>query len=397
LSFIFRKIKRFVLLHKLYKFIFILIGLLPTKKNVIIFESFLGKQYSDNPRALYEYLILNSNSYEMYWSFDKDNIKKFQNKKLNMLKRFSFKWLFLVPRAKYWITNSRLPLWIPKPKHTTYIQTWHGTPLKKLGVDIEEVKMPNTTTENYRKNFVYEANKWDYLVSPNNYSTEIFKKAFVYNGKIIESGYPRNDFLTTNNKIDTINSIKRNLKLPENKKIILYAPTWRDNEYHTKGKYKFDLNFDLKKFEEELSDEYIIILRLHYLVSENLNLDGYENFIFDYSNYEDIRDLYLISDILMTDYSSVFFDFSILNRPIIFYTYDLDNYKNELRGFYFDFEKSAPGPICKTSDEVLNNIKKLNQNKKGFQYKEFNAKFCGLETGNSSKMVIETVFKNIKT
>src|SRR5699024_10775827 len=120
-------------------------------------------------------------------------------------------WMFLMNRAKYWITNSRLPLWIPKPEKTIYLQTWHGTPLKKLAVDMDEVHMPGTNTDKYKKNFVTETQKWDYLVSPNNYSTEIFRRAFQFKKNILETGYPRNDFLI--NEIILMPLIKLRVKL----------------------------------------------------------------------------------------------------------------------------------------------------------------------------------------
>src|SRR5699024_9717523 len=142
------------------------------------------------------------------------------------------------------------------------------------------------------------------------------------------------------------------------KKIILYAPTWRDDSYHAKGRYKFNLEFNMKKMYENLSDEYIIILRLHYLVSKNLDITESEGFIYDYSNYEEITVLYVVSDMLITDYSSVFFDYANLGRPMIFYVYDIDNYRDKLRGFYFDFERKAPGPLVTTTDELLQAIKK---------------------------------------
>src|SRR5699024_3374408 len=118
------------------------------------------------------------------------------------------------------------------PRKTIYVQTWHGTPLKRLAADMDEVHMPRTTTEQYKRNFINEAKRWDYLISPNAYSTEIFQRAFQFNKKTIESGYPRNDVLTNLNNSEAIDSLKQKMNLPLDKRIILYAPTWRDNEYY---------------------------------------------------------------------------------------------------------------------------------------------------------------------
>lgn len=389
-----QKARRGNKLKKLYKIAFKILGKLPVRKNLIVFESFLGKQYSDSPRAIYEYMLENNLNDRMYWSFDRRHINYFKDREIRAVRRFSIKWLFLMARANYWISNSRLPLWLPKPSHTIYVQTWHGTPLKKLAADMEQVQMPGTNTKKYKRNFLKEASKWDYLVSPNNYSTQIFKRAFGFKGIMIESGYPRNDILINSNNKENITEIKKKIKIPINKKVILYAPTWRDNQFYEKGKYKFNLKMDIDKLRKELENDYIIILRLHYLVAENLDLKGYEGFIYDLSKYEDIRELYLISDVLITDYSSVFFDYANLKRPMIFYVYDIEDYRDNLRGFYFDFEKKAPGPLVKSTDEILEEINIIN--KDGFvpsdNFREFYKKFCYLEDGKATERVVKEFF-----
>ena len=384
-------------LFKVYKLIFTIIGaLLPKNNKLVIFESFLGKQYSDNPRAIYEYMRENYPDYKMYWSADRSSMSKFSRVAVPAIRRFSIKWLFLMNRAKYWITNSRLPLWIPKPKKTIYVQTWHGTPLKRLAADMDEVHMPGTNTAQYKANFLKEAGKWDYLVSPNDYSSEIFKRAFGFEKALIESGYPRNDFLINANNKEIIAGIKKRCKLPQSKKIILYAPTWRDNQFYSRGRYKFDIQMDLDRMKAELGEEYIIVLRLHYLIAENLNLSGYEGFVYDLSEHEDIRELYLIADMLITDYSSVFFDYANLERPMLFYVYDIEDYRDNLRGFYFDFEEKAPGPLVKNTNELISEIQYID--KHGFkppaEVEAFYNKFCYLEDGHASERVVREVFKN---
>lgn len=391
-----KKLKRSELIIKLLQLIFLLISKLPVRKKTIVFESFLGKQYSDNPKAIYLYIKENYPEYTLYWSIDRKVLKSFENEEqFSLLPRFGIKWFIYMPRAEYWITNSRLPLWLPKPKGTTYVQTWHGTPLKKLALDMEEVHMPGTNTEVYKRNFEKEAEKWDFLVSPNSYSTEIFRRAFNYNKKIIESGYPRNDILINKNNTEAINKIKDTINLPKDKKIILYAPTWRDNQYYDTGKYKFELQMDLQKMQKELGKDYIIILRLHYLVADNLNLDGYEGFIYDFSSYKDISNLYLFADLLITDYSSVFFDYANLKRPIIFYVYDIEEYKDKLRGFYFDIEKDAPGPLVRTTEELISAIKEVDINfEKNEKINEFEKRFCYLEDGFASERVVKCIFNS---
>ena len=381
------------LIFKIYKLLFWALGiLLPKNKKLVVFESFLGKQYSDNPRAIYEYMVRHKPDYQMYWSIERKSIKSFEYLDIKTVPRFSVKWLLLMTRAKYWVSNSRLPLWIPKPEKTIYVQTWHGSPLKRLAADMDEVHMPGTNTIKYKKNFLKESSKWDYLISPNRYSSEIFERAFRFDKRMIESGYPRNDFLINSKTDETIKQIKEQNGLPKNKKVILYAPTWRDNQFHKKGKYKFELQMNLKRLQERFGNEYVIVLRLHYLVAENLDLTDYNDFVYDFSQYEDIRELYLISDLLITDYSSVFFDYANLKRPMLFFVYDIEEYRDHLRGFYFDFESKAPGPLVKTNEEIITEIEAIENGEFVFDEVFYN-KFCYLEDGNASKRVVEEIFE----
>jgi CDP-glycerol glycerophosphotransferase len=382
-----------IVIKRLYHVLFNFIGLFPVKKNLIIFESFLGKQYSCSPRAIYEYLKDNHPEYTLLWSVDRRHQQRFQTLEIPYINRLSIKWLFLMPRAEFWVINSRMPYWLRKPKHTTYLQTWHGTPLKKLATDIEKIHMPDTTTDAYKESFYREAQNWDYLLSPNSYSTAIFKRAFCYPNKILETGYPRNDFLFNSNDSEHVSQIKKALGISNDKKVILYAPTWRDDEYFSKGNYKFSLNIDLEKLRSSFGKDSIILLRLHYLIAEKLDVSLYNGFVLDVTNHDDIRELYLISDLLITDYSSVFFDYLCLKRPIIFYVYDIDSYRDKLRGFYFNFEKDAPGPLVKTNEELIEAIKKVELGEWPLEsIDRFHNKFCYLEKGLSTERVVKSVF-----
>lgn len=375
---------------RLFKFLFVVIGHLPKKPKLVIFESFHAKQYSDSPRAIYEYMKEHHPGYQLVWSIDRKAESLFMEFGVPYIRRFTILWFFRFPRAKYWVNNVRLPAWMPKPKGTIYIQTWHGTPLKKLGIDIEAIHMPGTTTNEYKRNFITESGKWDYLVSPNPYSTEIFRSAFDYSGKIIESGYPRNDILSHHSKT-LVSNLKKKLGIPAGKKIMLYAPTWRDNEFYEKGKYKFDFQFDLNKWKEKFGEDWVLLSRMHYLVAETFDFSAHEGTVYDVSVHSDIRELYLISDLLITDYSSVFFDFSILNRPIIFFMYDLETYRNQLRGFYMDIEEEAPGPIVETEEALfaaINDLKNANVLMDP-KFRLFKEKFSSLEDGHAAERVVK--------
>jgi len=377
------------------KIFLIIVGQLPVCSKLILFESFSGKQYSCNPKAIYEYLLENEPQYKMYWSVNKCYIDDFKGKELNIVKRYSLKWLFILGFSKYWITNSRMPVTLPKPRHTIYVQTWHGTPLKKLVFDMKEVHMPNTTTEAYKADFYKESRQWDYLISPNAYSSQIFRRAFRFEKKLLECGYPRNDILYTGNYLSNIEKIKKTLGVPLDKKVILYAPTWRDDQFYQVGSYKFDLPLDLNILQRRYGNEYVILLRMHYLISEYFPLDAYQNFVYDFSVGIDINELYLISDLLITDYSSVFFDYANLRRPVIFYTYDLETYRDKLRGFYFDIEKEAIGPIVKDMTELMTTLELFDQEGTFSSYEQayhdFCEMYCYMENGNSTKKFVQCV------
>ncbi|RPF54197.1 bifunctional glycosyltransferase/CDP-glycerol:glycerophosphate glycerophosphotransferase [Aquisalibacillus elongatus] len=361
------------------------------KKDHVVFESFMGKGYSCNPKAIYEYMLEHRPNYQFIWINNGKKLDIPGNPK--QVKRYSLGYYYYMARAKYWVFNTRLPKHVKKRDETVYLQTWHGTPLKRLGIDIEEVQMPGTDTGRYKKNFTYESSRWDYLISPNQYSSEIFKRAFDFDNHMLEYGYPRNDALYQADQ-SYIDQLKKKAGIPVDKKVILYAPTWRDNQFIEKGKYSFELPLDLEKMREKLSDEYVLVLRLHYLVASQLDLTGYEDFAYDLSTFDDIAELYLISDILVTDYSSVFFDYANLNRPILFYTYDLDDYKGKIRGLYFDIETEVPSPLLMNSDEVIDAIQNIDQIVDKYQdtYKQFHERFCSWENGKAAENVVKTVF-----
>lgn len=363
---------------------------LPMKKNLIVFESFLGKNYSDSPKNIYEYIQEHNLNYECVWIFNEPGKKIVGNAK--QVKRFSLGYYYYLSRAKYWVSNSRLPKTLVKREGNVYLQTWHGTPLKKLVFDMKDVYSANP---NYKKDFYHQSRRWDYLIAANQYSSDIFKSAFKFDKEMLDYGYPRNDILHQKNNPNDIHSYKVQLGLPKDKKVILYAPTWRDDEYHSSGKYKFKIQMDLERMKESLGDEYIVLLRMHYFISDNMDVSPYKGFVYDFSKYDDIAHLYLVSDILITDYSSVFFDYANTKRPILFFTYDLEKYRDTLRGFYLDFENDAPGPLVKTTDEIIDSIQNIESVKVAYhaKYDSFYEKFCRWEDGNATERVVKRIFK----
>ncbi|HEL7549539.1 TPA: CDP-glycerol glycerophosphotransferase family protein, partial [Enterococcus faecalis] len=380
-------------IHQVVKAWFFFLGKLP-KKKLFIFESFHGKQYSDNPRAIFEYIRDNCPEYQCIWAVKKGYEMPFVEENVPFIKRLSWKWLWLMPRAQYWVFNTRMPEWMYKNQATLYIQTWHGTPLKKLGLDIETVKMPEHETESYKLEVIQEAKRWDYLISPNAYSTRVFRQAFHYEGEILEIGYPRNDLLVCENKDKIAFSVRDQLGLAANKKIILYAPTWRDDESIRKGAYRFSNHLPVEKL-LEIDSSIVILTRLHYLIAESFNVSTFGSRVIDVSSYPDINQLYLIADLLITDYSSVMFDFALTKKPMLFFMYDKEKYQNSTRGFYFDPTAILPGNIVTDADSLVMSVKnvlfsKVEQEQR--LYVQFFREFC-LENQDATRQLISEILK----
>lgn len=369
---------------------------LPIIPNVYIFESQYGGRFDDNPKAVYDYLKKENNPKDkLFWSIRYRDRKVVGNEKVKVLYRFSIRWLYYMARANFWIVNARMPKWLDKRKETKYVQTWHGTPLKKLALDMDTYGMPGSNLENYKKNFLAETQKWDYLVAPNQYSEDIFKSCFAFDKKFIDSGYPRNDVLYDKNNSEDIRKLKEKFGLPLDKKIILYAPTWRDDYYISKGKYKFKIPFNIDMLNSILNDQAVFIFRAHYLVAESLDgiADGKKTF--NFSENEDISELYLVSDLLITDYSSVFFDYANLKRPMLFYAYDYEHYRDDLRGFYFDLEQDAPGPFITREKAFYDELERYIRHGKSLKYQkkldEFYEIYCRWENGKSTNKLLEKI------
>lgn len=370
---------------------------------MIIFEAFFAKKYACSPKAIYEYMAHNSkyDDYKFVWAFRKPNEARelFRDKKVILVKYDSKKYYRYYAKAKYWIRNTRLPECIIKKDNQVYIQCWHGTPLKKLGFDIK-VKGNNPLSSNrlVRKQYNHDSKMYDYMISPSKYCTEKLISSFNLEklGKkdiIVEKGYPRNDELFKFNE-EYVRKVKENLGIPLEKEVIMYAPTFRDNQHKLGVGYTHDLMLDLDKLKEELGDKYVILLRLHYHVANKINVYKYSGFVYDVSPYDNINDLYIISNMLITDYSSVFFDYANLKRPMLFYMYDLEQYKGDTRDFYIDLQE-LPGPILKSEEEVIDSIKNIENIEKEYKekYRKFNEKFNYLDDKDSSKRVVETCIK----
>ncbi|WP_164745701.1 bifunctional glycosyltransferase/CDP-glycerol:glycerophosphate glycerophosphotransferase [Neobacillus mesonae] len=355
---------------------------LPLKSNWVLFESHMGKQYSDSPKYIYEEMLRTHKNYKFIWSFENPDSIEVPGSSLKV-KRNSLSHYYYLVRSKYWVDNQGMARLAPKKKQQIYLQTWHGTPLKRMGYD--QKRLPSKKELEKLK---FQTSKWNFFISPNPYSTTIFKRAFRIGSEIIESGYPRNDILI-NQPEDIIRTTKEHFGIDKTKRIILFAPTFRDWDPNSFQKTVRDIQL----LSKEIGDNSILMLRLHYLLSSKISQRDLPSNVINASGYQDIQELYLISDVLITDYSSVMFDFALLRRPIILYCYDLEEYTTK-RGMYFDLAKEGPGPVCRTIEDVVTMLK---DSKKLQEFDEplerFTSKFGSLEDGKSSLRVIKEVFK----
>lgn len=390
------------LLYKMVKWAMVLLYrlmyiLFPVKKNRIVFSSGAGKSYAGNPRAVYEYMIEHGldKVWDCIWFYEKTPYSIPGICRQVRLKRL--KYLLYMATARVWIFDARQPQFLRRRRNTIYIQTWHGTPLKKLALDMDDVFMSGEDgIEKYKKNFEENVKTWDYLISQNAFSSKVFRRAFAFHGEMLEIGYPRNDVLFHKNNDGDIRLLKEQLGLPVNKKILLYAPTWRDDEFSGTDGYRFLPALSFDELREKLGEEYILIVKYHYLIMDAIDWSKYRGFIYTFDQSRDIAELFLVSDALITDYSSVMFDYSILGRPMYFFAYDLEKYRDELRGFYFDFEKEVPGPVSRTTGQLAEDILSGRPEDYEARYADFRDKYNNRDDGTACEKISGLVHEFIE-
>ncbi|GAB4318041.1 MAG: hypothetical protein Kow0019_19430 [Methanobacteriaceae archaeon] len=365
-------------------------------ERVIFFESSVGRNYSGNPKYVYEEMVSRGldEDFRCVWSLEDTNTK-IPGKAIKV-QRARLKYLYYLSVAKFLVCDSRLPSFIVKRPDSIYIQLWHGTPLKKLAMDLDMLVVSDGMgLFEYKRLFKQNTQTWDYLISQSEYNSEKFRSCFDYNKEILEIGSPRNDILVNENTEMNISCLKCKYGIPKDKKVILYAPTWRDDQFYANKIYKYTSPLNLDLLKKKIGDTHIILIKLHYLVKDSIEWRKYKGFVYECGNDCDIQELYLISDILVTDYSSAMFDYAILERPMIIYAYDYEDYKNRLRGFYFNIFNHFPGPIVKNTPELADSIKKYDYNDYKEKYKKFLEKFTSFEKGKASSKIVDLILDNL--
>ena len=348
-------------------------------KTFISFLSYDGKKYDDSPRVIYEKMLNDERfkCYEFLWGFI--DPEKYDIPKGLKLNPFSLKYQYYNLKVKCCITNSSNGIGFEDKKDIIYFNTWHGIPIKKMGEDVGNAEFSGTVSTP------------DVMCAQGKYDAEILARLTRMNRcNVLITGLPRNDILVNHKNLKE--GIIKKLLLPKDKKLILYCPTFRDVEISGSG-YSIKPPLDFKKWEEKIGKDYIVLFRAHYNISEIYDVE-FNNFVFNFSDYQCLNDLMIASDILVSDYSSVYFDYSIMGKPVLCFAYDYDKYV-EYRGLYIDVRKDLPCEIAYEEDTLLQQILNLDYDKMEKQTIEFRDDYIE-SFGNATDICIDKIWDMIK-
>ncbi|MFD9816025.1 CDP-glycerol glycerophosphotransferase family protein [Streptomyces sp. NPDC059080] len=367
---------------------------LPLRKGLVVFESHLGKQYSDSPRAIYEEMRRQGVECEAVWSYAGKKPDGFPED-ATLVKRWSWPYLRALAQAEFWIDNQGYPLKLTKRPETTYVQTWHGSALKRMGFDEPRLRLqPRAAKDEYQQ----ALDRFDHFLIRSEHDERTLARAFRLRPEVLlRTGYPRNDALVAARRAEEASGTRTRgplaaaLGIPADKTVLLYAPTFRATP---NGQVKgFELPFDVDEFAARFGDRYVLLIRSHYLNHVVLP-PSVRGTVIDVTGHHDITPLMELADGLITDYSSVMFDYALLDRPMVFYAHDYDEYANEARGTYFDLKATAPGPFAKTEDELFDALDRLKS--ADAEHREarqrFTATYGEYDRGDAARRVVDRFF-----
>jgi CDP-glycerol glycerophosphotransferase len=359
-------------------------------RDEVLFESYQSRAYADNARAVFEELAGRDTGLTYRWVVNDGQTVLPGG--LHAVRRNSTDHYEALARSRYVVVPNYRPLdaWLTTPADQVVVQTWHGAPFKRIGFDNERGE--RTSSTDYLDALRRESARWDFLLSPNPPSTDILRGAFDYHGAMLETGYPRCDMFFRPDRDAVAARVREQLGVPVDKTLVLYAPTMRDDHRYGGNRFTLDLQLDLAKARAELGDDHVLLIRRHAKVVDTVTtVDG--EFARDVSLWPDVNELLLATDVLVSDYSSLMFDFANTGRPMLFFTYDLEHYRDRLRGFYFDVER-LPGPRLMTSDEVIGGIRDAVEVRARHDdaYGAFVADFCTWDDGGASARFVDEVF-----
>jgi CDP-glycerol glycerophosphotransferase len=361
---------------------------MPISDRTIVFESHMGKQFSDSPRAIYEELKRSGARFRPVWVYADAHPNGFPSD-VKLVKRQSYGYLRELGRARYWVDNQGFPHDLRKRPGTTYIQTWHGSAFKRMGFDMAEVKQMNAGQQRKLQSAV---DRFDYFMVRTEHDARTLVKGLGVKAELLRAGYPRNDALVNHTNAEEVAALRESLNLTDDRKILLYAPTFRPEQLTGPNK-GLQLPFSLHDFTERFGDEYVLLIRPHYLVSFALP-PMYAHSVRNVANVHDVTPLLQLADGVITDYSSLMFDYALLDRPLVFHVPDYDDYVDNSRGSYFDLASVAPGPLTRTPEELFAALSDLDELRTAYaeQHRAFVAQFCEYDTGNAARAVVERFF-----
>ena len=355
----------------------------------VVWNAFNGR-YTDNPRALHEGLLARgldeSAGWQHVWMADPRHASAFPEGVRTVPIR-SAACAEALASADAVVANCHVTLdpW-PVGRPVRYLQTWHGTPLKRIHRSAASLPAEDVLAE-----LDTDISRWDALVTPSPEATRLLREAFAFDGEVLETGYPRNDVLSAPDAAERRSAVRAQLGIPEGATAVLLAPTYRDDEANGSG--DLPLGFDVPELLDALGDDVVLVLRLHYYVADRLTLSR-DPRVIDASRHPDVAELYLAADALVTDYSSSMFDFAVTGRPVVLYAYDLDRYRDVLRGFTFDLRSEGPGPLLTQPHELAEALGDLPGVSAAFaeQYAAFQRRWVSLEDGHATDRVLDAFF-----
>ncbi|MEU5883239.1 bifunctional glycosyltransferase family 2 protein/CDP-glycerol:glycerophosphate glycerophosphotransferase [Spirillospora sp. NPDC047279] len=355
----------------------------PVDENLAVYGAYWYRGYACNPAAIYEKAKELAPHVKGVWVVKQDNVADMPEGVPYVVQNTREYWS-LVARAKYFVNNVNFPNALVKRRGQVHVMTEHGTPLKRMGLDQMQYPAGGGTMD--FEALIMRADRWDYHLSANPLTTEAWERSFPCDYEMLEIGYPRNDRLVRATAEER-DRLRAELGIPEGKKAVLYCPTHRDY------KRDFSPTFNIRHFAHELGDEYVLLMRAHYFYQPEAELWDRDRVI-DVSGHRSVEDLCIASDVLLTDYSSIMFDYAVLpDRPVVIFAPDWETYKLT-RGVNFDLMEFPPGVVARSEEELLKTLRA------GTPWNEaaarsraaFRDRFCPWEDGRASERAVRRVF-----
>lgn len=356
----------------------------PIKKNTVVYFSYGGKKYNCNPKYIYNNLLENNSNLKHIWVLEQPNNEELaQNNDTEQIANKGIKFIYTMLTSKVIISNASLPTYLPIRKKQRYIDTWHGGgAYKKTGVSFD-------LTPSRRKQLKWIADELDLFVSSSSIFTETkSENHLVDKSKFFEVGMPRNDGLFNQNTYLS-NKAKRHYGLDENVKVVLYAPTYRNKDDDASNYEWIDFKQVIKALEKRFGGKWVVMTRMHYYLDDKIN---FENAI-NVSGYDDLQELLHAADVLITDYSSVMWDYSITRKPCFVYAPDLEDY--EKNRSFFTPPKRWPFKIAESNEQLAEKIELFNQKEYNEAVRRHHEEQGSFERGTATLAIAKKVLEFI--